>query len=140
MKTNYGLSRITLKDEELAVISWIKQWSKGTQDNFRAFVGADSLKLISEFTMKLQQWTFRGRAAGAAASLAAVSPTKLTSFCGHKNDITGLTKQAGGKRDFIPPSSGNSGSGSGSVNDRPAKKIQLQDNQSKYTSKVDPLP
>ena len=141
MKTIYGLTRNTLKDEELAVVSWIKQWPKATQDNFRAFVGADSLKLISEFTMKLQKWSSRGRAAGAAATLAgyAIFPTKLTSFCGHKNDII-PTKQASGKRDFSPSSTGGSRSGSGSVNDQPAKKVQLQDNTAKYTSKVDPVP
>ena len=54
--------------------------------------------------------------------------------------MTGPTKQAGGKRDFSPSSTGLSRSGSGSVNDQPAKKVQLQDNTAKYTSKVDPVP
>ena len=52
--------------------------------------------------------------------------------------MTGSNKQAGGKRDFTPSGSGSSGSGS--FNDRPAKKIQLQDHNSKYTAKVDPVP
>ena len=34
LRTNYGATRITSKDEELAVISWIKMWPKATQDNF----------------------------------------------------------------------------------------------------------
>ena len=112
LRINYGIDRITLKDEELAVIAWIKMWPKATQDNFRAFVGSDSLHLIDEFTMKLQRWSSRGRASGAAAVLAgyAVSPTKLTSFRG-KSDVNLPIKPAG-KRDFSPPSgSGSSGSG-----------------------------
>ena len=69
-------------------------WPKATQDNFRAFVGSDSFKRISEFTKKLQKWT----ASGAAAELAgyAVAPSRLISFRGNKSDLTGAIKHAAG--------------------------------------------
>ena len=36
LKINYGVNRISLRDEELAVMAWVKMWPKATQDNFRA--------------------------------------------------------------------------------------------------------
>ena len=148
--TNYGESRISARDEELAVGTWIKMWSKATQDNFKAFVGSDSLKKIDEFTTKLQRWTARGRKAGAEAALAGyvVSASKLTSFYGggkseHTSHSHGGGKSehlpftpknvGGAKRDIIYGPGSSSGSGSGS--ERPTKKVNLQDDNAKYTGK-----
>ena len=133
--TNYGDSRISLRDEELAVQTWIKMWSKATQDNFKAFVGSGSLKRIDEFTTQLQRWTARGRKSGADASLAGygVSVSKQTCFYGGgKFDQT--PKIVGGtKRDNF---NGPNNSGSGTAYERPTKKVNLQDDNARYSAKM----
>jgi hypothetical protein len=61
----YGKANISAKDEQLAVETFKRNWSKQIQANFNAFVGIEAVKILNQFMKQVLKWTYVAKAAKA---------------------------------------------------------------------------
>jgi hypothetical protein len=80
---HYGKHRISAQDEQLAVKTFMRKWSRQIQANFNAFNGVQSVSTLDQFLRQVNRWTHSARAVRSQAETVGygVTATKVTSHC-----------------------------------------------------------